>query len=245
MPTRTSRFLLNADVGEGISTDPQLIPWLDLANISCGLHAGDVSSISQAVELCTKNQTLIAAHPSLNDREGWGRRMLPLSPEDLAPLLDPQIEFLMRYTAQYDQKITFIKPHGALYHLLSHSLELTHVFAEWLQKSSLALTPILLAGSPGFQFLQKNGFSPLPEFFADRAYLPNGHLVPRSNPHAILTDPEISQTQIRSLIQSLPTTPATFSGSHTTSQATFCLHGDHPAATSLAPILRTLLDDFS
>lgn len=223
--------LINADVGEGCATDDLLIRHIDIANIACGGHAGDQQSMQSCVRLSKKHSTLISAHPSYPDKANFGRESQAehFVKEGSSQLIDALIAQLSSLKSQCDDigtSLTYIKPHGALYHDSS-----TH---PWIAEAIITAGKhvleeySLIAQADGHlsRLAEFNDIPLLSEAFIDRRYQANGKLVPRSQPHAIITDTEEIRRQFRqfkngSLICE--------DGEPLVIDAqTLCLHGDNP-----------------
>lgn len=211
---------LNADLGEGFSdqVDLELLDLITSANVACGGHAGDEATMSKTVREAKARGVRIGAHPSYPDRANFGRRTIPMSIEALRLSLEDQVRTLMKIAEEEDAPVVYIKPHGALYHDASLNPDVAEViFALATRVDSRVM---LLGGS---QFAEE----PLVirEGFLDRSYMPDGSLVPRSEPGALLTDPEEVRRQallVAPMVDSL------------------CIHSDTPNAIAL---LRHAIDE--
>jgi 5-oxoprolinase (ATP-hydrolysing) subunit A len=223
-----------------------IMPFISSANIACGYHAGDEDSMRRTVELALRHQVSIGAHPSFADREHFGRAdLLELAgPAEagrllagLAGQLTDQLDVLQRICVQQGTRLHHVKPHGALYNraawdpvlgsIICRAIQLfdPHLLIYGLSGSSLAAT----AGKFGLRFVH--------EVFADRSYREDGSLTPRSEPGALLDDPEIAVRQVLQMIRE-------GKGSATTGlevplrAETVCLHGDGAHAARFARRIR-------
>ncbi|MFN8009093.1 MAG: 5-oxoprolinase subunit PxpA [Terriglobia bacterium] len=237
---------LNCDLGEGTgpaaeASDAQLFPLISSANIACGYHAGDVQSMRRSVSLALQHGVAIGAHPGTLDREGFGRRPMELSPEEVEKALIQQINTLDSLAREIGGEIRHIKPHGWLYNEASQNAALAKVMAKTIK----SLNPRwILFGAAGSQLIAAARDAQLPyaeEAFADRSYESDGSLSPRSKPGSLLVDPDQAVQQCLSII--LNGKVRTTEGSDQALHAdTICIHGDNPSAL---PILKRIREIFS
>jgi len=229
---------LNADMGEGFGPyafgdDEALLRIVSSANIACGYHAGDPHTMRRTVELCLVHGVSVGAHPGLPDRMGFGRREMRVLPSEVADWLLYQIGALQAIAAAAGATVRHVKPHGALYHMAARDVELAEAVVCAVQGADSRLR---LYGPPNSRLARESEARGLPyvaEGFADRAYLPDGKLVPRSEPGAVLEQPEQVIEQSLSLIRTGRVR------CHDGSLAelavgTICLHGDTPHAAEHA-----------
>ncbi|RKG97870.1 carboxyltransferase domain-containing protein [Corallococcus sp. CA053C] len=225
-----TRCLLNIDLGELPGEDEQLYALAHLANIACGGHAGDADSMRRALELCERHGTLAGAHPSYADREGFGRKALDVSPEVLRAQVAEQCGRLVALARERGVPVRHAKPHGALYHAANASPALARAVVDGVVEA--LGTEVTLVG-PGTGALreaaQASGLAYAREGFADRGTLPDGSLIPRGQPGAVLTD----VAKARENTVRLATGGAV---------DTLCVHGDTPGAVALAREVRAMLD---
>jgi UPF0271 protein len=234
---------LNADVGEGLpDADAALLQLITSANIACGLHAGDPHTMRTTVALAVRQGVAVGAHPSFDDREGFGRRAMQLSSAELADLLLYQLGALDAIARAEGVALHHVKPHGALY----NQAERDEAIAVGIIGGVRAFDPQLrLVGRAGSAMAQAAAALDHPftaEAFADRRYRADGSLVPRSEPGAVLTDPAEVAAQVRRLV----TEGEVVSGDGTRVPVTFetlCLHGDTPGAAVLGARIRQELDE--
>lgn len=222
---------LNIDLGELPDESEQFYSLATLVNIACGGHAGDHASMLRALELAHRAGTTIAAHPSYPDRAGFGRKTLNISTPDLARSLHEQMTRLSEIARDVGTTIKAVKPHGALYHDAANSPEIT----ESLFKSidDVFGASVAIVGPPMGALREKAqslGRVYWNEGFADRNYLPDGRLVPRSEPHALITNPDEAARQALHLAR-------------TGQFDTLCVHGDTPNALAVARAVRQALEN--
>ncbi|WP_034618957.1 5-oxoprolinase subunit PxpA [Chitinibacter tainanensis] len=218
---------LNADLGEGFPLDAQLMPLLSSVNIACGGHAGDVDSMRATVRLARQHGVRIGAHPSYPDREQFGRRSIDLTESQLVFSLTAQLWALKAVCIEEGVSVAYVKPHGALYNDAAASRPLAQQIAQMIREVDPDLALMGLAGSALIDAGRAAGLRVIEEGFADRAYLPDGQLQPRSQPGAVLTDPTAVLEQALWLSQRVDS---------------LCLHGDNPAALVQAQLIRQALE---
>jgi UPF0271 protein len=231
---------LNADVGEGCGQDAALIPLISSANIAFGFHAGDVDSMREAVVLARAHGVAIGAHPSFPDREHFGRREMVLTPADLHECIAGQVQTLAAMAASEGTTLRHVKPHGALYNLAARDEDLAEAVARAVLSVDPALLLFGLAGSLLLTAGARAGLRCISEVFADRAYLPDGSLLPRDRPGSVIHS--AAAVAVRAVRMAREGTIAAVDGSQIGVQArTICLHGDTPGAATLATRIRDAL----
>jgi UPF0271 protein len=239
-----TRFDFNCDMGESfgpwtMGLDAEVIRFVTSANIACGFHAGDPATMRRTVRLAEAHGVGIGAHPGFSDLQGFGRRNLAASPDEVRDDLLYQIGALTAFTRA--KKLQHVKPHGALYNMAVPGGDLARAIGEAVLESDPSLILIVLAGSTWADQAEKMGLRVAREAFADRALMPDGTLVPRSKAGAVIHD--TSEVIERSLRLVTEKTVVAISGEVVHVDAdTLCLHGDTPDAVSLASALRTALE---
>lgn len=232
---------LNADLGEGAGTDGDLLPYITSANVACGVHAGDLEIIRRTVALAQARGVGIGAHPSFPDREGFGRRAMTLPGDDLVETVAAQIEVVARVARDAGTQLQHVKPHGALYNQAAADHMLATAIGKAVRRVDASLIVMVLAGSPMVTVLRDLGLRVAPEAFVDRGYSPEGTLVPRTGPGALITDPAAAAQ--RAVLLATEHVVSTESGDTIRVEAaTLCLHGDTPGAALLARAVRRALD---
>lgn len=216
---------LNCDLGEGFPFDAKLMPLITSANVCCGLHAGDASTSFQTLKLAKQHGVQVGAHPGFVDREHFGRRELPRTEQELIEECSWQIGALQGLAQMAEVSLSYMKPHGALYNMACRDEQYARPLIEIACQFQL---PIV--GLPGscLQALCVNRCPFISEGFADRRYLDDGSLVPRSEPNAFIHDPIEAVKQAQWLIESGEID-------------TLCVHGDNPDALSFVQALRALM----
>lgn len=224
---------LNADLGEGAPYDRELLSLVSSANISCGVHAGDVDTLSTAIRLSLEQGVHIGAHPSFPDREHFGRRAMTLPYDSLRQHLLGQLQTLAELVRAHGGSLHHIKPHGALYNQAATDVGLAQDIVRIVQEFDPQLCMVALASGELFVAAREQGMPVLQEAFADRRYAANGTLLPRSDPRALIRDPQEALEQCLQIItrQCVTTVDGSLYPLHAD---TLCLHGDSPAALVFA-----------
>jgi UPF0271 protein len=224
MPPRT--IDLNADLGEGCPWDYVLLGRVTSASVCCGAHAGDPESIVQTLRWARERGVVVGAHPGYPDRENFGRVDRTMPGRELALMVESQIVALEKLAALAGVALRFVKPHGALYNQAQREYEVaTYLLYPVFQRA----LPIL--GQPSSLVERMSGELGVPfiaEGFADRRYQPDGRLVPRSEPGAILDDPDEVRGQVLALVDR--------------GLRTICIHGDDPRSVDLADLVLDTLE---
>jgi UPF0271 protein len=231
---------LNADLGEGCDNDEALLGLVSSANIACGWHAGDARTMQQCVRWAIANGVAIGAHPSFPDRENFGRSTMHLPPEEIVAGVLYQIGALAAIVKAEGGRLAHVKPHGALYNQAVKEPALAEAICEAVRRFDPSLRYFGLAGSGMIGAAERAGLRPVEEVFADRGYMPDGSLVPRSQPGALISDETQSLAQTLSLVRDHRVTAIDGSVVAVNAQ-TVCLHGDGPHALAFARRIRERL----
>ena len=241
---------LNSDVGESfgaykIGLDEAVIPLISSANIACGFHAGDPLVMAQTVSLAAGNGVGLGAHPGLPDLLGFGRRAMDVSLEEIRHYVTYQVGALQAFATQRGLPLQHVKPHGALYNMAVRDTEISNAIAEAISGLDENLILVALAG-PNRDALaaisKRHSIRFAFEFFADRAYNPDGSLVSRKLPGAVLHDDGAVAERVIKLVET--GTVAAVDGTEIELQAdTICVHGDNPEALALVKKVRASLAD--
>jgi len=232
---------LNADLGEGAGHDEELLALITSANIACGFHAGDANTIRRSIEAARDRGVAVGAHPSLFDRENFGRKELPVTPEQVFDAVVYQLGVFQAIGEAAGLRPNHVKPHGALYNMAVRD----ETIADAIARAVAKLDSSLILFAPNNSALARagmgNGLSIAREVFADRNYLSNGWLVPRSRSDALLHDAGDAAT--RALRMVCESKVKSVDGVDVDVRAeTICLHGDKPEAVEFASALRTRLE---
>lgn len=230
---------LNCDLGEGFDDDA-LFPLVTSANVACGGHVGDGETMRRACRSAVRLGVTIGAHPSYEDREGFGRRDLEVEPSALRRSVVAQVASLQAAAAEEGGEVRYLKPHGALYNRIARDPVQAAAVAEAAEELGLPL--LGPAGSVIEEQAEQRGVRFFREAFADRAYTPDGRLAPRRTPGAVLTDPaEVADRALGMVLTRA--VPAADGGVLPLPFDSLCLHGDTPGAAAVARAVRTRLED--
>lgn len=231
---------LNADVGEGMDGDAELLAIVTSANIACGLHAGDADTMARTVEYCIAHGVAIGAHPSFDDREGFGRREMNIPADEVRELVLRQIETLAVIARRAGARLSHVKAHGALYNQAARQATLAQAIAEAVREFDRHLVLVGLAGSALVAQGEAAGLRVASEVFADRAYRADGSLVPRSQTGSVIEDGALVVERALGMVRN--GTVRSIDGVEVPIRAeTICVHGDTPGAAALARALREAL----
>ncbi len=240
---------LNCDLGESFGAwhmglDSEVMPLIDQANIACGFHAGDPTVLVRTLTLAKQHQVEIGAHPSYDDRQGFGRRSIKMQAEELKHLLWYQIAAVDGVAKSLGLELSYVKPHGALYNDMMASPALLDTVMRTVASYHKPLKLMLLASTfaPEHRQLAKGyQLELLFEAFADRRYKTDGSLTPRSQAGSVL-DHQAALEQVQQLLQT--GTVVSDTGDKVALVAdTLCVHGDNPEAVVLVKSIRQLLRD--
>ena len=232
---------LNADLGEGSGHDNELFELISSASIATGFHAGDSDTMHAAVCAAKEHGVAVGAHPSFFDRENFGRKELKMSNEEVFDAVAYQLGIFQAIASALDVRPNHVKPHGALYNMAVRDPELADAIARAIK----SVDPKLILFAPDNSELARageaHGVQIAREIFADRNYLNDGWLVPRTRPDALLRDPEeAAQRVLRMLregkVRSVESRDVDVRGE------TICVHGDTPGAVEFARELRMQLE---
>ncbi len=232
------RVDLNCDLGEGGPHDAALMPLITSANIACGGHAGDETTMRATIALALKHGVAIGAHPGFADRENFGRRELAVTPQQAAELVLTQVQRFQEMAGAAGAEMHHVKLHGALYNMVSRDRPLAEavVKAVWTMDKNPLL--YVLAGSELERAALRNGdVVVVSEVFADRTYQPDGSLTPRSRPDALIHDETVAVAQVLQMLRDGRVT-ATDGRQVPIRADTICLHGDGARPVEFAERLR-------
>ena len=231
---------INCDMGEGMSNDEAIMPFISSANIACGYHAGDKDSMKYAVDLCIKHNVAIGAHPSFLDRENFGRTDIHLLPSEVYDLVTKQIHLLNEITKVAGASLHHVKPHGALYNMAARSSWLAAVISLATKDINEKLILYGLSGSHLINEAKAIGLKTASEVFADRTYRDDGSLTPRSKPNALIEDGnKVIQQTLQMIKEGVVTT---VNGKIVPISAeTICIHGDGNHAVEFSKLIHDAL----
>lgn len=232
---------INCDLGEGAGNDEALLPWITSANIACGFHAGSPAAMRQLVTVCCDRGVAIGAHPGLRDAEGFGRRELPITPEDAYDIVVYQTGALLSFALAAGASLAHVKPHGALYNMAARDAALAEAIAQAVRDIDRSLVLFGLANSELIAAGERLGIATAAEAFVDRAYLADGALVPRDRADAFVHDSATATERVIGMVRDGRVSAVDGSVLHVRPR-TVCIHSDTPNAPVLAHALRTGLE---
>ena len=236
---------LNCDLGEGYGPwapvdDASLLDVASSTSLACGFHAGDPATMRRSVRLALDRGVAVGAHPSLPDLQGFGRRSMDITPLEAYELALYQIGALAGFLRAAGGRLNHVKPHGALYNQAARERALADGIANAVRDFDPSLVLFGLAGSQLIAAGRAAGLTVASEAFADRGYLADGSLVPRSQAGALVED--VDQAVERGLLMALEGRVQTAQGEWIQLEVdTLCIHGDNPGALECARRLRTAL----
>lgn len=247
-----ARIDLNCDLGEGLDDwvpgvaglESRLLDVVSSANVACGFHAGDERVMAAVCRAAAERGVAVGAQVSYRDREGFGRRFLDVPPDVLRADVLEQVRALRRAAAAAGARLSYVKPHGALYNAVVHHAEQAAAVVDAVVESG-GDDPLPVVGLPGAVVLdlaRDRGLRAVAEAFADRGYRADGTLVPRSEPGALVVEPD--EVVQRVLSMAVRRQVVAVDGAVVPVDAeSVCVHSDTPGATVLAAAVRRALDD--
>lgn len=244
------RIDLNCDMGESfgrysLGQDQQVIAYITSANVACGFHASDPQVMDRTLTLAKENVVAVGAHPGYLDLRGFGRRKLDCAPEEVRTDLIYQAGALAALAQSRGLSLQHVKPHGALYNTAAGNEEVARAICDGLAAYDSNLVLVALAGPGGAvirSVAEEYGLKVAAEAFADRAYTPEGRLVPRDQPGAVIHDPDM--VAARCLRMASEGVVEAIDGSLVPLKPhTICVHGDTPTAVELVKRITTTLKE--
>jgi UPF0271 protein len=246
MSPGTNYIDINADVGERTEallddSEERFLRIVTSANIACGGHAGDATSMRSVVSLCQSLGVSVGAHPAYPDKQGFGRSRLNMPLSELESSLVEQISSLLEIASLHGATVRHVKPHGALYNAAATDKDLALAIARAVANIDRNLVLVGLAGSLMLDVWRDFGFSVIAEAFADRRYEADGALRSRALPGALITDPLEAATQALRIVKEGVVESADGSAVQLDAQ-TICIHGDTSNAVLIAGTVRMALE---
>lgn len=236
---------LNSDLGEGfgpwaMGDDAAMLQLVTSANIACGGHASDPETMFATLRLAARHGVTVGAHPGYNDREGFGRRLIPMTPDEIARMTAAQIGSLMGVAALAGTRVSYVKAHGALAnHAADH-----RPAADAIVASVRAIAPdlaLLAISGTELELAARAAGQPVySEIFADRAYLSSGRLVPRNRPDAMIADAEAAAERLLRFLET-GLMPVVDGAPIRLAAQSICIHGDSPHAVAMGRQIRSRL----
>lgn len=238
---------LNSDLGEGYGVwssgdDARLLDVVTSANVACGFHAGDPSIMRRTCTMAAERGVAIGAQVSYPDVLGFGRRFMDMAPDELADAVLYQIGALDAFARAAGSRVAYVKPHGALYNAVVDHVEQAGAVVAGVRAVSDDLVVLGLPGSALLRAADSSGLPTRTESFADRAYSPDGSLVPRGVEGSVIDDPaRVAERAVRMAIEG---TAVAIDGSVVrVGRDSICVHGDTPGAVALAVAVRRALGE--
>lgn len=236
------RIDINADVGEGMGNESQLMLYISSCNIACGGHAGDKETMQAVVKLAKLHRVKIGAHPSFPDKENFGRKAMDMPCVTLFTEIKNQIKGLVTILKEESALLHHIKPHGALYNMAAVDERIATVIVEVVKSLRMPVKLYVPYGSVIEKVARQNEVSITYEGFADRNYNDDLTLVSRNHENAVIEDIDVMSRHVLKMIDSEKV--KTITNKEVTIKAeTFCIHGDNPNAIILVKQLRLRLEE--
>ena len=238
---------LNSDLGESfgrykLGLDEEVMNHITSANVATGWHAGDPLVMRGTVRLAKEKGVAVGAHPGYPDLLGFGRRYMRLTPEEARNYILYQIGALYAFARAEGLELQHVKPHGALYNALVKEEELARAVIEGIADFDRNLIFVALSGSRPAEIAEEMGIKVAHEVFADRAYNPDGTLVPRSKPGAVIHEEGAIAERVVSMVKDGGV--RAINGEWVELRAdTICVHGDNPRAVQIAARIRKVLEE--
>ncbi len=236
---------LNSDLGESLGVwrmgdDAAMLDIVSSANVACGFHAGDPAGILRTLRQAAQRGVVVGAHVAYRDLVGFGRRNMDVESADLRADVIYQIGALKGLAAAAGTTVRYVKPHGALYNTIAHDERQARDVIAAIREIDPGLGLVALAGSPLLGWAEAQGLRAVAEAFADRAYTPQGTLVSRREPGAVLHDAQdVAERMLRLAEEGVVTA---IDGSTVRIRAeSVCVHGDSPGAVGMARQVRERL----
>jgi len=233
---------INCDLGEkskfhSIENDPELLSIVNSANIACGYHAGDEQTMEKTIKISKKNGVSIGAHPSFKDPENFGRKRMNLSSLEIRKLIIDQYEILQKIADKYEEKVTHIKPHGALNNMACEDINLATIIAKSIKDIDKSLIYLVPTGSKMEEAAKKFNLKIACEIFADRNYEDDGNLVSRKKSNALITDADQAKAHVLSMVENQALN--CHSGKQIPCEIdSVCIHGDNDSSLATAKAVK-------
>lgn len=234
---------LNSDIGEGygpwtMGDDARILDCVTSASIACGGHAGDPETMYRTLCMAAERGVQVGAHPGYADREGFGRRVIPMQAAEIGRMVVAQVGALAAIACLAGTRVTYVKPHGALGNLAAADRTVAAAILQAVRTLDPRLALLAISGTALEQVAREQGAPVFSEIFADRAYLPSGQLVPRGQPGAVLSDPQAAADRLVGYLKT-GRMPVLGGEAIALRADSICVHGDSPEAVEMAHAIRT------
>ena len=238
---------LNSDLGEGfgpwrMGDDATMLGLVTSANIACGGHASDPETMFATLRLAADRGVIVGAHPGYNDREGFGRRVIPMEPAEVGRMVAAQIGSLQALATMAGTKVQYVKPHGALGNLAADRRDVADAIVAAVRSLSPDLAILAISGTELELSARSIGVAVYSEIFADRTYLATGRLTPRSRPDAMIHDADQAATRLLAFLQT-GLMPVVDGDPLPLAAQSICVHGDSPGAVTMARQIKQRLGE--
>ena len=236
---------LNSDLGEGFGPWPRgddatMLGLVTSANVACGGHASDPETMFTTLRLAADRGVIVGAHPGYNDREGFGRRVIPMAPVAIGWMVAAQIGSLQALAAMAGTTVRYVKPHGALGNLAADRREVADAIVAAVRVLAPDLAILAISGTELELSARASGVRVFSEIFADRTYLATGRLTPRSRPDALIHDADAAAARLLAFLDS-GLMPVVDGDPIPLAAPSVCVHGDSPGAVAMARLIRQRL----
>ena len=238
------RIDLNSDLGEGfgpwaMGDDAAMLGIVTSANVACGAHAGDPEVMYRTLVTARERGVVVGAHPGYADREGFGRRVIPMEPAEIGRMVAAQVGALQGVARLAGVRVAYVKAHGALGNLAAANEAVAGAVAD--ASTALGLPVLAISGTALERVCRARGVPVFSEVFADRAYLPDGQLVPRSRAGAVIHDARAAAERLVAFLRS-GEMPCLDGGVVRLAAESVCVHGDTAGAVVMAREVRARLE---
>ena len=233
---------LNSDLGEGfgpwaMGDDETMLSIVTSANVACGGHAGDTETMFRTMAIAAANDVVVGAHPGYLDREGFGRRIIPMSPAEIGRMVAAQVGSLRGVAALVPVAVRYVKPHGALGNLAARDRGVADAIVDAVGCLDSDLALLAISGTELESAAVSAGSTVFSEIFADRGYLASGQLVPRDRPGALITDPAAACERLSGFLET-GRMPVIDGEPILLDVDSVCVHGDSAGAVAMARLIR-------
>jgi UPF0271 protein len=240
------RIDLNSDLGESfgpwtMGDDVAMLAIVTSANVACGGHASDPETMFRTLTEAASRGVVVGAHPGYADREGFGRRVIPMAPDEIGRMVAAQVGALAGVAALAGTEVRYVKPHGALGNLAADDRAVADAIVAAVTALPGRLAILAISGTELELAARAAGAEVYSEVFADRAYLPSGRLVPRSRPGAVVHDAEEAAARLIGFLDS-GLMPVAGGAPIPLAVQSICVHGDSPGAVEMAGTVRRRLE---
>lgn len=243
---RISRIDLNSDLGESfgpwsMGDDTAMLNVVTSANVACGAHASDPETMYRTLELAAERGIVVGAHPGYPDREGFGRRVIPMAPDEVGRMVAAQVGALQGLAAMVGTEVRYVKPHGALANLAADDREVSVAIVSAVARLPGGLSVLAISGTELELAARAAGVPVRSEVFADRAYLSSGRLVSRAVAGALLHDPQAIAARLAEFVTT-GLMPVIDGPPIQLAAQSICVHGDTAGAVAIARRVRQQLE---